>query len=77
MGAKHANLAHDPNRSRKYLLPRRGPAGKRKGHVLAGGHNIDLGAKIFGDSTVLVLHRSSPIRVAKRFWRGRETIVGL
>jgi len=29
------------------------------------------------DRTVLVLHRSSPIRVAKRFWRGRETIVGL
>ena len=30
-----------------------------------------------GDRTVLVWHRSSPIRVAKRFWRGRETIVGL
>ena len=28
-----------------------------------------------GDRTVLVWHRSSPIRVAKRFWRGRETIV--
>ena len=30
-----------------------------------------------GERTVLVLHRSSPIRAANRFWRGRETIVGL
>jgi hypothetical protein len=29
-----------------------------------------------GDRTVLVLHCSSAIRVAKRFWQGRETIVG-